>query len=163
MDDYVSKPFRRDVLLAALARWTQPSTSARSSPQITDDVPAASSATETGTIDPKALQALRALQRPGRPDVLTRVIDLFILDAPRLLAAMRDAIGTSDAEALRHAAHTLKSTSANVGAIVLAARCREIEQLARTTDVATACVPLGDAVEELDRVLVALGPERVAA
>jgi CheY-like chemotaxis protein/HPt (histidine-containing phosphotransfer) domain-containing protein len=164
MDDYVSKPVRRDVLLAALANWTQPSTVVRISPLITDDAPlAAPSAAEAVTIDPKALQTLRELQRPGRPDVLTRVIDLFALDAPRLLAAMRDAVAASDAEALRHAAHTLKSTSANVGATMLTANCREIEQLARAAEVAAARGPIGDAVGELDRVLAALALERVTA
>ena len=164
MDDYVSKPVRRDVLLATIAHWAHPSTIVGNSPRITDDAPlAAPSATGTATIDPKALQTLRELQRPGRPDLLTRVIDLFALDAPRLLAAMRDAVAASDAEALRHAAHTLKSTSANVGATMLAVNCREIEQLARAAEVTAAGVPLGDALEELDRVLAALALERVAA
>jgi CheY-like chemotaxis protein/HPt (histidine-containing phosphotransfer) domain-containing protein len=164
MDDYVSKPVRRDVLLAAIAHWTHPSTIVVTSPPITVDAPlAAPAATGTPVIDPKALQTLRELQRPGRPDLLTRVIDLFALDAPRLLSAMRNAVAQSDAEALRHAAHTLKSTSANVGATMLAVNCREIEQLACAADVAAAGVPLGDALEQLDRVLAALALERVAA
>ncbi|WP_211444705.1 response regulator [Collimonas humicola] len=163
MDDYISKPFRRDILLKTLAHWTQAAKIAPSPVSIADEALTTSSAMEAVIIDPKALQALRSLQRPGRPDVLTRVVDLFILDAPRLLAAMRKAVAENDAEALRHAAHTLKSTSANVGAVALAANCREIEQLARSANVAAAAAPLDGAVGELDRVLAALALERVAA
>ncbi|CAB3779645.1 response regulator [Pararobbsia alpina] len=163
MDDYVSKPVRRDVLLATLVHWIKPTEIARDGFGINAPDAAASHESDPVTIDPKALQALRDLQKPGRPDVLTRVIDLFVLDAPRLLAAMHDAFVAGDAEALRYAAHTLKSTSANVGAVVLQAKCREIEQLARTSGVAAASTPLGSVPAELERVLAALALEKVAA
>jgi signal transduction histidine kinase/DNA-binding response OmpR family regulator/HPt (histidine-containing phosphotransfer) domain-containing protein len=152
MDDYVSKPFRRDVLLAARAKWTPSVPVDRTKPQ-----------PEAVPLDVDALQALRDLQRPGRPDVLTRVIDLFSLDAPRLVAAMLAAVASNDADALRHAAHTLKSTSANVGASSLSTNCREIEQLARAAEVISAQTRVDDAIKELDRVLVMLALERTAA
>lgn len=123
----------------------------------------AATATGTGAIDTRALQALRAMQRPGRPSVLGRMLDLFDRDAPRLLAEMRDAAGTSDVGTLRDAAHTLKSNCANVGAMALAATCREIEQLARAADATAAAVPLAAAEEELGRVLAALALERGTA
>lgn len=164
MDDYVSKPFRRNVLLVALAKWTQSVPTDRTPPQTAavsaaaPDIPP-----EAVPLDVEALQALRDLQRPGRPDVLTRVIDLFVLDAPRLVAAMLAAIASNDADALRHAAHTLKSTSANVGASSLSTNCREIEQLARATEVVSARTRVDDAIKELDRVLLMLALERTVA
>ena len=161
MDDYVSKPFRRNVLLAALATWTQSVPTDRTSPQTTTASTAASEAPpEAVPLNVEALQALRDLQRPGRPDVLTRVIDLFSLDAPRLVAAMLDAVASDDADALRHAAHTLKSTSANVGAVSLSTNCREIEQLARAAEAASVRMRVDDATKELDRVLAMLALER---
>ena len=163
MDDYVAKPYSRDKLLAALALWTQPTiTTARATPGA-EGAPVAPAATGAGAIDVRALQALRAMQRAGRPSVLARMLDLFDRDAPRLLAEMRDAVGTSDLETLRDAAHTLKSNCANVGATALAATCREIEQLARAADTAAAAVPLAAAEEELGRVLAALAQERETA
>jgi len=163
MDDYVSKPFRRDVLLAALAKWTQSVPADRASPQKAEVPTPAQDAPEAAPLDAEALQALRDLQRPGRPNVLTRVIDLFSLDAPRLVAAMLEAVASNDADALRHAAHTLKSTSANVGAVSLSTNCREIEQLARATEVVAARSRVDDAAKELDRVLAMLVLERTAA
>ncbi|MGF6709076.1 signal transduction histidine kinase/CheY-like chemotaxis protein/HPt (histidine-containing phosphotransfer) domain-containing protein [Luteibacter sp. W1I16] len=158
MDDYVSKPFRRSVLLGALAKWTRSVPASRMSPQEVD-VPTPITP-ETAPLDIEALQALRDLQRPGRPDVLTRVIDLFSLDAPRLVEAMLEAVRSNDADALRHAAHTLKSTSANVGAVSLSTSCREIEQLARSTEVVAAGARVDDATKELSRVLAMLVLER---
>jgi HPt (histidine-containing phosphotransfer) domain-containing protein len=48
-----------------------------------------------------------------------------------LLQQVRDAIASADPEALRQAAHSLKSSSANLGATRLAAACKELEQRGR--------------------------------
>jgi signal transduction histidine kinase/CheY-like chemotaxis protein/HPt (histidine-containing phosphotransfer) domain-containing protein len=161
MDDYIAKPYSRDKLLATLARWTQPATTPDSTASADVQHPLATQ--ETAAINAYAFQALRALQQSGRPGLLTRIIKLFNREAPRLLNEMRDAVGAQDAEALRIAAHTLKSNCANVGAQSLAATCRDIEQLARTSDIAAAAVPLITAEEELWRVLAALAEQRDTA
>jgi signal transduction histidine kinase/DNA-binding response OmpR family regulator len=163
MDDYVTKPYSRDTLLAALARWTQATTIAPGATPGADGASLAPAATGAGAIDVRALQTLRAMQRAGRPSVLARMIDLFDRDAPRLLGEMRDAVAVRDVETLRDAAHTLKSNCANVGAMALAAICRDIEQLARAADAAAAAAPLAAAEEELRRVLAALAEERETA
>jgi HPt (histidine-containing phosphotransfer) domain-containing protein len=112
-------------------------------------------------IDRKALDALRALQRPGRPDVLTRIIDQFTMDAPRLIRDMHAAVEAGDADALKLAAHTLKSSSANVGAHLLSARCREIERLARAADVNAAVELVAGTDAEFEQAHAALSAERV--
>ncbi|WGS47726.1 response regulator (plasmid) [Burkholderia sp. JSH-S8] len=172
MDDYLSKPFSRDALLtmlACFARGAAPSTAAPAHEEANDaavDVTAdaASAAPDdaaANVIDRKALDALRALQRPGRPDVLTRIVDQFDLDAPRLIQGMHAAVAAGDADALRLASHTLKSSSANVGAHVLSARCREIEQLARAADVAAAAGLVAGADADFARAQAVLRVERV--
>ncbi|PAK13265.1 response regulator [Burkholderia ubonensis] len=170
MDDYLSKPFRRDVLLKLLARFARgdvpavPAVAPAASDAAVDsatDTPAAPD-DDANVIDRNALDALRALQRPGRPDVLTRIIDQFILDAPRLIGDMQAAVAAGDAVALKIAAHTLKSSSANVGAHRLSARCREIEQFARAAEVAAAADLVAGTNAEFDRAQAALLAERVA-
>ncbi|MDY7802579.1 response regulator [Burkholderia stagnalis] len=116
---------------------------------------------DANVIDRKALDALRALQRPGRPDVLTRIIDQFDLDAPRLIAGMHAAVAAGDADALKLASHTLKSSSANVGAHALSVRCREIEQLARAADVAAAASLVAGAAADFARAQAVLRAQRV--
>ncbi len=164
MDDYIAKPFARAALLRTMAHWINPAPVSTAASASQNDIAAPSAPQQTeevASLDPKALQALRALQRPGRPDVLTRIIDMFNNDAPRLLGEMHAAAGAGDAEALRRAAHTLKSTSANVGATILAATCKEIEQLARAADMTDATAHLNGVNDELDRVLIRLAQERV--
>ncbi|WP_175974197.1 response regulator [Burkholderia sp. BCC1047] len=174
MDDYLGKPFRRDALLQMLARHvggaacapatesdaattgddidTRPEAGGGAAPDLDDDA---------SVIDQKALDALRALQRPGRPDVLTRIIDQFAADAPRLIRDMHAAVEAGDADALKLAAHTLKSSSANVGAHLLSARCRAIEQLARAADVGAAVELVAGTDAEFGHAHAALIAERV--
>jgi signal transduction histidine kinase/DNA-binding response OmpR family regulator/HPt (histidine-containing phosphotransfer) domain-containing protein len=156
MNDYVSKPFARAQLLACLARWA---------PGVApgEAEPGASGTTGAGLLDMEVLAALRAMQRPGRADLLARVIDLFGRDAPRFAADMRSAIAAGDAEALRHAAHTLKSTSANVGATTLAERCRAVEQLARAGEATSVAAQMAGFECDIDAVIAALAQERMAA
>ncbi|MGZ2749515.1 response regulator [Burkholderia stagnalis] len=176
MDDYLSKPFSRDALLKTLARFARgaaQSTAAAheeandAAVEVAADatVDAASVATDdaANVIDRKALDALRALQRPGRPDVLTRIIDQFNLDAPRLIEGMHAAVAAGDPDALKLASHTLKSSSANVGAHGLSARCREIEQLARAADVAAAAGLVAGVDADFARAQAVLNAERVDA
>ncbi|WP_175944466.1 response regulator [Burkholderia pyrrocinia] len=174
MDDYLGKPFRRDALLQVLARHAR---GAASGPAVTSGDAGTKAGGEAGTeaaaaaiadpdgdanvIDRKALDALRALQRPGRPDILTRIIDQFTLDAPRLIRDMHAAVEAGDADALRLAAHTLKSSSANVGAHMLSARCKAIEQLARAADVAAAAGLVAGTDAEFGHARAALTAERM--
>ncbi|MCC7680616.1 hybrid sensor histidine kinase/response regulator [Janthinobacterium sp. FW305-128] len=163
MDDYLAKPYTRAALLAVLARWRPPA-AAETVETAAEAVPAQAAPAapaETGSIlDAAALQNLRAMRRPGRPDVLGRIIDLFYSDAPRLLGQLEVAAGASDAAALQLAAHTLKSSCANVGALGLSATCREIEQYALGNDVGGALQHIRGIQQELDRVLAALAIEK---
>lgn len=162
MDDYISKPFSRAALLAALARWTQAATQAVQ-PSHDAAAPVPNQTHVAASIDPEPLQALRAMQRPGRPNLLNRIIDVYSADAPRLLAEMHKAADACDAPALRDAAHTLKSSSANVGATLLAATCQEIEQLARAANLGASLAPINSIKDELDRVIAALAQEKLTS
>ncbi len=89
---------------------------------------------EDSVLDMQAIERLRELQRPGRPSLLGRVIDLFVSRSPTLIGEMDQAVSTSDWQALRHAAHTLKSTAANLGADSMAKLCNDVETAARTQE-----------------------------
>jgi HPt (histidine-containing phosphotransfer) domain-containing protein len=86
------------------------------------------------------LNNIKSLQRPGRPNLLSKVIEEYVASAPRLMGTIRQGIVDGDSTALRSAAHSLKSSSANVGASSLAALCRQIEAIgqAHATDGADA-------------------------
>ena len=62
---------------------------------------------------------------------MKQVIGAYLADTPPRFAQLRAAAEAGDAEALRQAAHALKSSSANVGAEQLAALCKELEMIGR--------------------------------
>ena len=85
----------------------------------------------TNHIDKSALQAIASLQRPGKPDLLGRIVGLFASDSPASISAIVAAVETCDLESMRIAAHSMKSSSAYLGASRLSEQCRNIEQAAR--------------------------------
>lgn len=64
-------------------------------------------------------------------DEVERLVDIFLEDTPRLVRALENAAGGPDYDALREAAHSLKSSSANLGAMSLSAAARRVELAAR--------------------------------
>jgi HPt (histidine-containing phosphotransfer) domain-containing protein len=85
-------------------------------------------------LDVAALDQIRALQRPDMPDLVTRLIDLFLAEAPAVLAGLRRALSQGDRESVRRAAHRFKSGSANLGARDLADLCQALEDQAAKGD-----------------------------
>lgn len=86
-------------------------------------------------INPSVLKTLRALQREGRPDILTTLVTLFLDNARVLLKDLERAVRDGDTDLLGQASHALGSASANIGASLLSARCRELERMARAGSV----------------------------
>jgi len=82
-------------------------------------------------LDRAALDAIRALDQGGAAGLLQQVVQLYLESVPQLIAELRRAGAAGDASAVRNAAHSLKSSSANLGAARLAEMCKAIEQAAR--------------------------------
>ena len=84
-----------------------------------------------GSVNRHALDAIRALSADRGEALLQRVINAFVDDTPQHLKSLGDAIASGNTATMRKAAHTLKSSSANVGADTLAQLCKDLEQLGR--------------------------------
>ncbi|HJU19139.1 MAG TPA: ATP-binding protein [Stellaceae bacterium] len=128
MDDYLTKPFTLDQLGTMLARWLDPALCAR--PAAEAEPGAAippDAAPEPAPIDAGVLDGLRRLQRDGHPDIVHRVVALFLESAPRLLKDLEAGVTGSDAVLVRQASHTLRSESAHVGAALLSSLCKDFE------------------------------------
>jgi CheY-like chemotaxis protein/HPt (histidine-containing phosphotransfer) domain-containing protein len=161
MDDYLAKPFTRGQLATTLARWLPKSaaapaaaTPAPSSTQSARTEPVATVA--DGPINPRALNAIRSLQGTDGTALAKKVICAYLADTPTRLGQMQSAAGAGDAEALRKAAHGMKSSSGNVGADRLAGLCKELEAIGRSGTVEGAPRLLEGAAGELERVVAAL-------
>ncbi len=81
-------------------------------------------------LDSEALDTIRSLEQPGTPSLLKRVIDTYIDTSSPLVDAISQSSAEKSAEDLLQASHSLKSSSANVGAKRLAGLCAELEKFA---------------------------------
>ncbi len=99
-------------------------------------------------IDSHALKAIASLQRPGKPDLLNKIVELFKSESPKSIASLQQGLDLADLNIVRNAAHTLKSSSAYVGATRLSERCRDLETAASEENLLE-CIVLGDGVEAL--------------
>ncbi len=82
-------------------------------------------------LDAEALRRLRELDPTGANRLLERVFDAFAASAARLAPQMHAAHAAGDHAGVRHVVHTLKSSSASIGAIKLSQLCAEIEAMIR--------------------------------
>jgi HPt (histidine-containing phosphotransfer) domain-containing protein len=82
-------------------------------------------------LDEASLQRLHELDPEGTNQVVQRVLRAFEASLQRLLPQSMQALAQGDHEAVRHVVHTLKSSSASVGALELSRRCGEIENRLR--------------------------------
>ena len=165
MDDYLSKPFTRERLADVLLRWLPRSvpapTSVAADPSMLSPVPGEPVAAATEPpINPRALDAIRHLPGPNGSVLVQKVIGAYLEDTPARLVQLRAAVDAGDAEALRKAAHALKSSSANVGAERLASLFKELEALGRSATVDGAGTLVASLDEELPRVFAALVEQR---
>ncbi|MCW5622468.1 MAG: Hpt domain-containing protein [Burkholderiales bacterium] len=80
-------------------------------------------------LDHAALQTIRSIG--GSDELLRQVVTLFIESTPRLLQDIDAGLHSGDLVRLKIAAHTLKSSAANVGATVLSDMARRLEAAAR--------------------------------
>ena len=133
MDDYLSKPIRVEELVRALS-LSQPlnpdqrpefaeATAQRSSERSTTEM-------YEQVIDQEAFGKLMG-SLGGDADFLNDLVEAYLTSSPGLFASMQQAIASEEAAALQRAAHSLKTGSASFGALVFAARCKELEELGK--------------------------------
>ena len=136
MDDYLTKPFTLSQLEHLIARWVFNKKPGRADggahpsqvvPQ-TAEVPPGRD-TDPAVLDQSALAAIRALQRPGQSDIVVRVISQYMDSSPEIVDRIRRAVSEQNGTELRAAAHRLKSSSAQLGALAVASDCRELEMM----------------------------------
>ena len=120
MDGYIAKPIHPPSLFAEIERC----------------LAGADASTTMASGSPKPgeqLDRVSPLERvEGDSNLLGEMIHLFIDDAPRLLAAMRDALQLGDMPALERSAHSMKGAASNLSAQFTAAIASRLEASARS-------------------------------
>jgi two-component system sensor histidine kinase/response regulator len=124
MDDYISKPVKRDILKRTLEKWATQT-----------DAPVPGS--EPRSLEEGLDQAfndstglfgrLLELEEEFGPEMVVTLATLFISDTEARLAAIRRCVGERDCRQLEREAHGLKGSSANLGIARMARICAELE------------------------------------
>ncbi len=147
MDDYMSKPLNRALLEQTLRRWLPAGATSR-------NVAAASKPTHAAPTTPAVpvralaptLEHAGALAGPDSVldkdvvrdlldvmgDEFTELVQVYLEDTPKALAALDQAAARGDNEGLIAPSHSLKSTSANLGALGLSELAKRLEHGARS-------------------------------
>jgi signal transduction histidine kinase/CheY-like chemotaxis protein len=135
MDDVVTKPFSRRDLWNILDRFVPWTRSAAKAPRAESVAAAEAGRSHSDVlrkaVDARTLDELRGLEEGSDSKLLERVIEAFLESSSALARSLHEASATGDLPAMTTAAHTLKSSSAQVGAKRLSALCKEIEARAR--------------------------------
>ncbi|HMK44940.1 MAG TPA: ATP-binding protein [Dissulfurispiraceae bacterium] len=166
MDDYLDKPYTRDELATVMKRWLPekaPMKTGEDAPVVNSQNPGSAAERNDngdgcceGILDREKLNDILVLQRPGKPDILASIITAYLENAPRLLSRLKDAVNEGDAQKLFVAAHTLKSSSATLGATALAALAADLELAGRKNEPGRAPQLLGGIEKEFASVRSAL-------
>jgi len=129
-DAYLSKPYRlqqlaRILQAAAPMRSTEPDTGA----PLPNALP--KGPTWRDVFDEQSVLRLLELDPSGKNQLLERVIKMFSASVDKYVAQLEDAWRAGDLKGVKDTAHTLKSSSANLGALKLSQCCVEIESVIR--------------------------------
>lgn len=83
-------------------------------------------------IDPEAIENLRSLNPGDNDEFLREVTAIFLADTPLRIAELDESLVVGDLVRFTRAAHSIKGSSANLGAVALRATAEKIEQHSRT-------------------------------
>ena len=134
MDDYLTKPIRIPELLAVVDRIVNRKAVAKGM---------------EGVVNSR-FDLTAALDRlEGDRELFDEMAHLFIAECPRAIEEIRQAITATDAKALEHHAHSLKGSSANLGATTVSCAAAALEDCARSGNLERA----GDLFKSLEREL----------
>ena len=125
MDAYLSKPFTQSQLIQVLEQWLPKVERMVASIEAVPDT--AADDQDDPVLDRGVLDRIRALQQPNAPSVLAQVIGVYLEDSPVMIEELKQALQRGDIEVLTETAHSLKSSSANLGVSRLSSLCKELE------------------------------------
>lgn len=107
-------------------------------------------------LDLEVVQSLKELGGPEDPGLFAELVEMFLRDTPPRIQAMLEASTKGDPMALARAAHSMKSSCGNLGAMSLAQLCQAIEAGGRQGDIEAVRSLVQRSSEEYQKVAQAL-------
>jgi signal transduction histidine kinase/CheY-like chemotaxis protein len=133
MDDYISKPFLLEQMASTLAYWFPEGGAADLNRAVENkglDADHALRNDDAGEplLERSLLEQIRELQMDDEPDLVSEVIRTYLQDTEQIMENLLAVDLTTDKNLVKRSAHTLKSSSANVGAMRLSVIARRLEE-----------------------------------
>jgi HPt (histidine-containing phosphotransfer) domain-containing protein len=127
MDDFLSKPVRKEELAAKIVQWTQKST--LNPPELIDD-PQLSNATVTSDrVEPPVDLAYLHQLSEGDTEFERTILQIFVENTQEQLQIVHTALADRDLTTLQYRIHEIKGASANVGAVAIEQLAARLEEL----------------------------------
>ena len=153
MDDYLSKPVDRKLLEQVMMKWMTRDSDAPVIKAPEPETPAAPAAhVELPALDIEIVEDLQEMMGSDYQSL----VRIYLEDSPKLIGQIQSALDNRDCAALVAPAHTLKSSSANLGAMALSDIAKTIEKSARNGDIETPLQVGAGMPDEFERVRAAL-------
>ncbi|MBT7950974.1 MAG: PAS domain S-box protein, partial [Gammaproteobacteria bacterium] len=146
MDDYMSKPIDMKILRAKLRQWMPDAGSTNDDTQekIVPGEKPKDTETSEDVIDKQALMNMF-----GDEDMCKEILNDFVEPSQKVVEELKHGWNERSAEAVKQAAHKLKSSARSVGANALADLCEALEQAGMEDDWTT----IDDGMENLDSLM----------
>jgi HPt (histidine-containing phosphotransfer) domain-containing protein len=108
-------------------------------------------------IDPQAIESLRALNPGDNDEFLREIAGIFLEDTPLRIAELDQSLAAGDVPKFTRAAHSIKGSSANLGAMTLRAVAEKLEHQSRTAGLGSVAPGVADVKHEFSRAQAELG------
>ncbi|HED66668.1 MAG TPA: response regulator, partial [Planctomycetes bacterium] len=154
MNDYLSKPVQKDALSRVITTWTHTNRDA-----MTEHDQHTTSEDEGLVLDMETIQSLRDLSGDDEPSLFEELVQIFLEDTPIRMADLEKAFEGADPDSLSGAAHALKSSAANLGALRLAEMFKKLEAAGREKQLESVESLIQNVRSEYQRVQEALEEE----
>lgn len=158
MDDYIVKPLRLDALRGALDRWLPSGTKHAGTPTPAPDrremVPFTSA-----PMDFKTLRVLRDLEAAEDGNGTRELAEAYLSETRTRMELLQTALNAKEWAQAGAIAHSIRGSSASLGAQRLAEIANEIEKRAQANDGAGAAERMPTLCQEFERVSAALRAE----
>lgn len=112
---------------------------------------------DPAVIDPQAIENLRALNPGDNDEFLREIAGIFLEDTPQRIAELDQSLAVGDVPKFTRAAHSIKGSSANLGAMALRQSAEKLEHLSRTTGLGGAAPLVTELKNEFARAQIELG------
>ena len=158
MSDYLSKPIRIEALMRVLSKCQPLSSQELSLSNLTSSKAQVAAISIKTAMGAHALRDTRDLSSDNGA-LLLEVIRSYLTNAVELVRAIQQSAQVGDLVALQQNVHTLKSTSAMLGATPLSELCWELEKMAQVGSLEGIASKVRELEAEYDRVKVSLQME----